>query len=449
MALSGARGTTFTRAQLVAEVVPGTTPGSPVFKRLPQLTIIGGPATDSNEYRGQGYKAATSEALTKEWSQWSIDGGFGFDELTYILSSLLQLVTPVAGTSTAAGSYTWTMLPSPSNPDPAQTYSVQVGDDVNGGWQANFCVIDGATLTVDRKEVKVSGTMIGQVWQTGATIAALGTVTEIPKILCLPTYATCYLDYSATTPTLLLPNDFSVELSITGRWVPVWPLELPTGTPTSAVQTITVAGSPTNSTLTLYGLPYSQSMTFAMDVTPAAMATAINTLLGAGSVAVAGSYAAGSGGTYILTWGGNFANQAIDLPRVSAVFVGGTSPSATIAMTTPGQNKVSTFPTVVEGVPTISLKTQMEANNTNDLFLAQFRNTQTKYLHIVVASPVLAGTSTAFYNLQIDIPVQVKQPDKQADMDGVWTQPWTLTPVSDPTLGGFIKATIVNKTAAL
>lgn len=109
------------------------------------------------------------------------------------------------------------------------------------------------------------------------------------------------------------------------------------------VQTITVSGTPTHSTVTVTGLPGGQTMTFAQDVSPAAMATAINTLLGASSVGVTGTYTAGSGGTYIITWGGSYAGQPIPLLGVSATFVGGTSPAVAIAHTTPGVGPNGSF----------------------------------------------------------------------------------------------------------
>lgn len=108
------------------------------------------------------------------------------------------------------------------------------------------------------------------------------------------------------------------------------------GANTDDVQTITVSGAPTHATLTLTNLPGGASYTAAQDITPAALTTALNALLGANSVTVTGTYTAGSGGTYILTWGGSYANQPIGLVGVSAAFVGGTSPAVANVHTTPG-----------------------------------------------------------------------------------------------------------------
>lgn len=450
--LASARGTATTRAQIVAEATPGVTPGSPTYKRLPELTIIGGPAVTSSSYRGQGYKVQTLEALNMEWSQWSIDGAMTFDELTYTMASALQLVTPVQqGAAQNSGAYLWTMQPSTSNPDPAATYAVQVGDDINGGWMSNFFVVDGCTWTFSRKEVKLSGTALGRSWVNGVTIAALGSLTEIPKIPVLPSNVAAYLDTNPTTPTLLLPNAWSAELSMTGRWVPYYPLSGSSGTSTNDVQTVTITGVPTGGSFDLTGFPGGQSLTGnAFNITTAALQTAINALSGLNSWTVTGT----AGSSYVITAGGSYAGMPLSRLGASGNFTGGTNPSIAVAHTTPGVEPTSSFAGVVEGIPTLGLKVEIEANETSDLFMAQFRNAATKYLHIVCSSPVVAGTDgtshVAYpYNLQIDIPVQVKQPDKQADQDSVWSAPWTLAPVSDNTLGGFIKVQLLNRVASL
>jgi hypothetical protein len=99
------------------------------------------------------------------------------------------------------------------------------------------------------------------------------------------------------------------------------------------VQTITVSGTPTHSTITLSNLPDGSTITFAQSVSPAAMATAINAQLGAGSVGVTGTADA----SYVITFsGGSYAGQPIPAMSVSATFAGGTTPSVAIAHTTTG-----------------------------------------------------------------------------------------------------------------
>lgn len=98
-----------------------------------------------------------------------------------------------------------------------------------------------------------------------------------------------------------------------------------TSGPTNNVQTLTIANTPTHSTVTLT-LPDegATELTFVQDVTPAAMATAINAVLGAGSVTVTGT----ANASYVITFvGAPYAGRPIDTMTVSAVFVGGSSPT--------------------------------------------------------------------------------------------------------------------------
>lgn len=139
----------------------------------------------------------------------------------------------------------------------------------------------------------------------------------------------------------------------------------------NAVQTISISGTPTHSTLTLSGLPGGVSLTFAQDVSPAAMATAINNLLGASSVGVTGT----ANLSYVLTWGGSYAGQPIPLPGVSAVFTGGTTPAATIANTTVGVGPQGYYRAYASGntdgsqVPTGWLEYPVAADYSGQLWL--------------------------------------------------------------------------------
>lgn len=99
-----------------------------------------------------------------------------------------------------------------------------------------------------------------------------------------------------------------------------------TGIAGNDVDTITVDAC-THSTLTIANLPDGSSYAAAQDITPAALATALNAQLGAGSCTVTGTYVAGSGGTYIITWTGPYADTPIAAITVTATFVGGIAPA--------------------------------------------------------------------------------------------------------------------------
>ena len=153
----------------------------------------------------------------------------------------------------------------------------------------------------------------------------------------MPTVATQV--FSGSRLDAAFRPDLAVEISrplAPGTYAKGQVLGQITGTNTADVQTITVAAC-THSTMTLYNLPGGKYYAAAQDISTATLQAALRTLIGdATGVVVTGTYSAGSGGTYILTYGNTFANQPITLAGVTATFVGGSSPTIAIAHTTLG-----------------------------------------------------------------------------------------------------------------
>ncbi len=105
----------------------------------------------------------------------------------------------------------------------------------------------------------------------------------------------------------------------------------------SAVQTITVNGSPTGGTFTL-GYPsvnggFDLADPIAATATAAQVQTAIQDVLGVNNGTVTGS----AGGPWTVTYGNELANRAIPLPTViTNALTGGTTPTVTSVTTTAG-----------------------------------------------------------------------------------------------------------------
>lgn len=116
----------------------------------------------------------------------------------------------------------------------------------------------------------------------------------------------------------------------------------------SDVQTVTVDAS-THSTITFTNLPGGFTYTAPQDITPAALQTALNALLGPNSVVVTGTYAAGSGGTYIITAGTGLGGEPLAVIGVSGTFVGGSSPAVANVHTTTGVGPTLAFRAYASG----------------------------------------------------------------------------------------------------
>jgi hypothetical protein len=103
---------------------------------------------------------------------------------------------------------------------------------------------------------------------------------------------------------------------------------------TAEVQTITITGAPTGGTFTPHLAGYPDPPAQVYNVTTAALQTALQT---AWDLAVTVSGTAGS--SYIVTFPA--AEGDAPLMTITAAFTGGTTPAASVAVTTPGVNGVN------------------------------------------------------------------------------------------------------------
>lgn len=105
------------------------------------------------------------------------------------------------------------------------------------------------------------------------------------------------------------------------------------GAGTSAVQTVTISGTPTGGTFVLvYGDQATTDIAYNAIGTTVQAALQALTSIGANNVTVSGA----AGGPYTVTFTGTLANQPITLLNATGNFTGGTTPAITVAMTTPG-----------------------------------------------------------------------------------------------------------------
>ena len=211
------------RSQLVAEVTPGTTPGSPVWKRMPLAIIMPHEDGDTTEYIGQGYKIPSGRIINKEWTTWTTEGAINYGDIAYFLAAVLQGGVSPSTTDTSAR--TWVFTPSLSNPDTLQTYSLQHGND-SYGWQANYMFMDALTLNFTRTEAKFSGGGKAQLWTLSPSMGALAGVTTLNNVPVLPNQVSLYLDTAfGSIGTTQYTGDFSCEIALSDRWGEVWTLD--------------------------------------------------------------------------------------------------------------------------------------------------------------------------------------------------------------------------------
>lgn len=226
------RASVFQTVQIGVESAPGTEVNA--TKKLPAVMFEVGVEADIKTYRGAGYKYASVAALNKEWVSASISGPATYNELPYLLSSVLDTATLVDNTGTT-GQATWTFSPDPAAADAPKTFTIEQG---GGGRAHQFtgALVTGLGVKFDRDGVEIDGSVLGKALEDGITMTAAPT--EIPLIPLTAPQVQVYLDNTwATLGTTALTRVLSAEWNISDRYGPVWAL---TGTTDYAATVETV-----------------------------------------------------------------------------------------------------------------------------------------------------------------------------------------------------------------
>ena len=181
------RATITTKTQIGAEATAGT--GVAAGKWLPSLDGTSSLQGNMSDIRAGGVKFPTGSLLGQEWTTTKLDGVPSYDEITYMLSSILAKVSPSTSDTTAK---TWTYAPSSSAEDTIQTYTIETGSSVRAQKSVyNFC--SDFSLSGDRSNTKVSGTFVGKQFTDGITITNSPT-TVGSQVLLMPNEVTIYSD---------------------------------------------------------------------------------------------------------------------------------------------------------------------------------------------------------------------------------------------------------------
>jgi hypothetical protein len=204
----------------VAQIGVETTSGTAVAadKLLAALMIAPSIKSEVDEIGPQGYIFDTALALNREWCEADLSGYPTYEELTYLLSSLI-----LATTSSASGTtgHKWTFAPTSTGGDTVKTYTVESGSASRAGKFA-YGLVDSLTLKWGRSGgVDLKGKMIGQRYTDGITMTASPTAVALTPIT--PGEIDIYLDttYGGLGGTKLTKVR-QAEWTFDGRWSPAW-----------------------------------------------------------------------------------------------------------------------------------------------------------------------------------------------------------------------------------
>lgn len=212
-------------AQIGVEAVYGD--GATVTKRLGSFGLSKSRQFEVGSVRPQGSLANTKSWISREWSEFSVEGGVAsYDEMDYLLQSVLKkqsATTPVGATLARQRVYT----PGNWSADAFQSYSVEAGDIArNRGGKARGAFFQewGISVGATSETVELSGSMMGQ-----KIDEASGMTPNIPSSDFTPILPGHFKAYFALDPGDLgtasdieIDKAMSLGFTVGDRRAPVW-----------------------------------------------------------------------------------------------------------------------------------------------------------------------------------------------------------------------------------
>jgi len=204
--------------QIGVEATPGTNVAA--NKKLVSIGFSPAIKMDPNRFLPMGQKYASIVVPGKEWVEAKIDGVGSYSELIYAFASCM--VAPSAPSVTDVTAQTWTFTPSAIAEDTVKTYSVEQGGVVRAQ-KFSYGLITEIEIDINRDQVNVAGTMMGQRISDGITMTS--TPTAIIEAPILPTDIDVFMDPSSgALGTTKLTRVINANFHLNNRFGPVWVL---------------------------------------------------------------------------------------------------------------------------------------------------------------------------------------------------------------------------------
>lgn len=210
---------------LVAVEATEGTIGS-TFRTLPSLQVDIDMDANINTYRPSGNKYPTIAIEGKEWTMGKLSGPITYDEIVYLLSSIVNYIAPAGPTNTTV--YTWTHTPSSTAQDTSKAYSIEWGDGASGSQYrtlGNF--VNELSLKFTREAVELDGAVLGRRLSAGVTPSSSASTIDNSPVS--PAAVDLFYDTSAASNLSAESNPltraFEATFSIKKRFNPFWPLQ--------------------------------------------------------------------------------------------------------------------------------------------------------------------------------------------------------------------------------
>ena len=425
------RGTVLEQVQVGAEGTAGTVTAA--NRRLLCTMIEPSPVVPREPYRPVGSKTNTTAISQKEETQADLSGVLCYNDIVYLFSSILEQAT-ITTPSGATNTRRWTFTPANYAPDTVISFTVEKGSSA-GAERFAFGTVDSLSLTWNRTEATIGGSMFGQELTEAITLTASPTtIDEAP----------------------IDPNTVSIYVG---------------SALTNEVQTVDVTGATAGTfTLTFLG-PEGDTDTTAGIAFNAAAATVQSALEALDNINAGDVTVTGTAPTWTVTYGGrlaglNHGNLTID----GSGLTGGT---ATVTQATAGgltkltrchsfalniDNRFEpgytldaaedSFSYIVEVAPDLTAELVLQHDSASVAYMANLRSKDTLFCRVVAHGPAV---ETGYpHRLQITFPFKFVNSDR-GDTDGVHSSTYGMALMySDDLAGGsWIEAIVENGLTAL
>jgi hypothetical protein len=210
------RSTILQGVQLGIESVPGTSVAA--TKHLLDTSLEMGVQLEMQRYRPIGQKYASSLVVGKEWTQGTVTGALAYNDLVYLLNSVIGtgVITQI-GVTTA---YNHTFNSNARSVDTPLTYTLEFGGSVRAA-KFSYGLMTDFSITASRTEAIIGGTFIGQQMTDGISLTPV--VPDLPEMPVIPNNIDVFMDpTSAGLGTTKLTRLISYGLTIGSRYNPVW-----------------------------------------------------------------------------------------------------------------------------------------------------------------------------------------------------------------------------------
>lgn len=417
--------------QLAKETTAGV--AVPANKRLGLVGFNPTPSIPGQPINTAGNIFSSDVMLAKERSEGPVEGGWGYNDLPFVLCSNWVDVTPTTP-SGATNTRLWSITPANSGLLTLATFTVERGNADSASRMVN-AIVNSLTLRATEDETAVTGTLVGKQLTPGITL------TSTP---------------ADVTPAVVNP------ITITGY--------LGTGI-ADEVQVLTL-GAPSAGTFTItFTHPQSQVAQTTGNIVYTAANTVVQTALegltdiGVGGVTVAGS----AGGPYTCTFAGR--NKGINFPQMTVNGAGLTGGSVANTTTTSGgftkmarlhewqlqvNDRVTTGYTLdasepswtyaVERRPDASATMVIQHNAFSQAVLADMKTATTNYLKVQALGRTI---ETGFrYSITFNIAAKFRELNVD-DRNDVQAATYQITPVFDPTAQYAMQALLYNTQASI